>query len=89
MASVIKIGDKWRAQVRRRNHSPQTKTFRTKREAEEWARSLEARIDAGAVPKAAATIRLADLIADYRKPSGRTGDEPALHAAAPGRRPRA
>lgn len=67
MASVIKIGDKWRAQVRRRNHSPQTKTFRTKREAEEWARAIEARIDAGAEPKAAASIKLRDLIAEYRK----------------------
>ena len=38
MASVIKIGDKWRAQVRRRHHKAETKTFRTKREADEWAR---------------------------------------------------
>ena len=78
MASVIKIGDKWRAQVRRRNHSPQTKTFRTKREADEWARSIETRIDAGAEPKAAALVRVGDLIREY-----------LVHAQALGRRPRA
>lgn len=67
MASVIKVGEKWRAQVRRRNHKPQTKTFRTKREADEWARSLETRIDAGAEPKSAALVKVGELIADYRK----------------------
>ena len=77
MASVIKIGDKWRAQVRRRNHSPQTKTFRTKREADEWARSIETRIDAGAEPKAAALVRVGDLIREYlqiREQGGRPVD---------------
>jgi integrase len=67
MASVIKIGDKWRAQVRRKDHKPQTRTFRTKKEAEEWARGLESRIDANAVPKAAALLNLGELIDEYRK----------------------
>lgn len=67
MASVIKVGDKWRAQVRRRNHKPQTQTFRTKREADEWARGVEARIDSGAEPKSAALVKLSELIDEYRK----------------------
>ncbi len=67
MASVIKVGEKWRAQVRRQNHKPQTKTFRTKREADEWARSIEARIDAGAEPKSAALVKVGDLIREYRE----------------------
>lgn len=67
MASVIKIGDKWRAQVRRRNHKPQTKTFRTKREADEWARGLESRIDANAEPKAAALVRVGEIIREYKQ----------------------
>lgn len=67
MASIIKIGDKWRAQVRRRNHSPQTKTFRTQREAKEWATALESRIDAHAEPKAAALLKVGDLIREYRR----------------------
>lgn len=67
MASVIKIGDKWRAQVRRKDHKPQTKTFKTKREADEWARGLESRIDADAEPKAAALLKVGDLIREYRR----------------------
>ena len=67
MASVIKVGDKWRAQVRRRDHKPQTKTFRTKREAEEWGRALESRIDVGAAPKATAHYKVGDLIREYRR----------------------
>jgi len=75
MASVIKIGEKWRAQVRRANHKPQTKTFRTKREADEWARALESRIDANAEPKAAALLKVGDLIREYRRMRSEGGRE--------------
>lgn len=83
MASVIQIGEKWRAQVRRRNHSPQTKTFRTKREAVEWARAIEARIDAGAEPKAAALVKVGELIREYRRLRDEGGREidPCTNAA--------
>lgn len=47
MASIIQIGDKWRAQVRKAGHPAQTKTFTTKRLAEQWARQVEADIEAG------------------------------------------
>lgn len=67
MASVIQIGDKWRAQVRRKDHKPETRTFKTKKEAEKWARALEAGIDAGSGPKLSASTRLGHLIAEYRK----------------------
>jgi len=67
MASIIQIGEKWRAQVRRKNHSPQTRTFRTRREAQEWARQVEGRIDIGAEPKAAALAKVGDLIREYRQ----------------------
>ncbi|MDR6501320.1 hypothetical protein J2785_004493 [Burkholderia ambifaria] len=40
MASILKIGDRWRAQVRRRGQSI-AKTFRTKGAAEAWAREIE------------------------------------------------
>lgn len=75
MASVIQIGEKWRAQVRRRNHKPQTRTFKTKREAVEWARGIEARIDAGAEPKAAALVKVGDLIREYRRLRAEGGRE--------------
>jgi hypothetical protein len=67
MASIIQIGERWRAQVRRRHHKPQTRTFRTKREAEAWARGIESRIDAGAEPKSAAALRVSEMIREYRR----------------------
>jgi integrase len=67
MASILQVGDKWRAQVRRRHHKPQTKTFRTRREAEQWAREIEGRIDKGAEPREAAGIRLHMVIEEYRR----------------------
>lgn len=54
MASIIKIGEKWRAQVRRKGHPVQTKTFSTKALAQAWARSLEGdveKLSAGMLPR--------------------------------------
>lgn len=75
MASVIQIGDRWRAQVRRRNHKPQTRTFATKKAAVEWARAVEAAIDAGNAPKAPAVVRLGYLIREYRRLRAEGGRE--------------
>lgn len=47
MASIIQIGDKWRAQVRRKGHKTITKTHATKKAAEAWARRVEADIESG------------------------------------------
>ena len=47
MASVIQIGGKWRAQVRRSGERAQCKTFLTKAAAEAWARAREVDIDKG------------------------------------------
>jgi len=47
MASIIKVGAKWRAQVRRKGFPARTETFPTKILAEKWARGVEADIDAG------------------------------------------
>lgn len=46
MASILKIGDKWRAQIRRKGHKPITETFPTKVLAQQWARKIESDIDA-------------------------------------------
>ena len=75
MASVIQVGDKWRAQVRRKDHKSETKTFRTKNEAVKWARGVEAGIDAGAGPKLSASTRLSHLIAEYLKIRAEGGRE--------------
>jgi integrase len=45
MASILKIGASWRAQIRRKGHKPITETFSTKASAQQWARKIEAEID--------------------------------------------
>lgn len=47
MGSVIAIGEKWRAQVRRKGAPAQTKTFNKKILAEKWVTRIESEIDAG------------------------------------------
>jgi integrase len=47
MASIIQVGGKWRAQVRRKGFPPKTQTFTTKILAEKWARQQEQEIDHG------------------------------------------
>lgn len=41
MASIIQIGNKWRAQVRRKGAPPHTKTFTEQEQARRWAASIE------------------------------------------------
>jgi integrase len=53
MASIIKVGKRWRAQIRRKGHETQTETFSTKVLAEAWARGIEGDIEslrAGVMP---------------------------------------
>ena len=60
MASILKLAGSWRAQVRRRGHKTQTQTFATKVLAEQWARRIEADMDAGTIrtepPKSTTTM---------------------------------
>jgi hypothetical protein len=46
MASILKIGDTWRAQIRRKGHKSIAETFPTKTLAVKWAREIEAEMDA-------------------------------------------
>lgn len=78
MASILKVSNAWRAQVRRRGHSTLSQTFPTKVLAQQWARHIEGELDAGRAvgkPKPAATM--AQLIDKYEtevgaaKPFGR------------------
>lgn len=66
MASVIKIGQRWRAQVRRVGAKPITKTFASKTEAQAWARQIEAKIDVGEY-QASSAATLAQVIDEYRR----------------------
>lgn len=66
MASILPIGSKWRALIRRKGHKPICETFPTKAAAEQWARKIEAQIDLGKpVQTDGATI--ASLIVTYRR----------------------
>lgn len=68
MASVLKVGDKWRALIRRKGHAPQCKTFRTKAQAEAWAREIEGRIELGVQASAppASALTMAMVLQEYR-----------------------
>jgi integrase len=45
VASILQIGDKWRAQVRRAGAKSIAQTFDSKAEAERWGRKVEAELD--------------------------------------------
>ena len=66
MASIIKIGDKWRALVRRKGHKPKCKTFAVKARAEAWARQVEADLDRGIVSADPGGITLLKVIEAYK-----------------------
>lgn len=67
MASIIKVGDKWRALVRRKGHKAQCKTFAVKAKAEAWARQVEADLDRGIVAAEPGTITTKAVITAYRE----------------------
>jgi integrase len=76
MASILKIGDSWRAQVRRKGHKPITETFPNKALAVKWARQIEADMDARRFKDARglANITLKELITRYEEEIG--GEKP-------------
>lgn len=63
MASILKIGERWRAQIRKQGRSI-AKTFRTKAEAQAWALDAEREIES---PKASGKDSVGELIKAYRK----------------------
>lgn len=76
MASIIQIGERWRAQIRRKGHKPITKTHPTKKAAEAWARRIEADIEAGnsqaTLTDARMTVRqVVEKYRELREGSGR------------------
>lgn len=74
MASIIQIGDKWRAQVRRKGHPTQTKTFSTKALAKHWAKTVEGdteKLNAGVMPKGEAWT-VGKLVERYEEKVGAT-----------------
>lgn len=67
MASIIKVKDKWRVQVRRKGHPAECRTFPTKAQAVAWARQRETDIDRGVPTVQGDGVTVAQLIRAYRK----------------------
>ena len=68
MASIRRRRSKWQAQVRRRGHTPLSRTFHLRADAELWARKTEAELDRGGLPADSRMLRshtLADLLERY------------------------
>lgn len=75
MASIIKIGSRWRAQIRKAGQKSTSKTFATKAEALRWAAEMENST------ATATKLTVAELIQKYReqkdaagKPIGKTSN---------------
>lgn len=83
MASIIKVGEKWRALIRRSGFKPVCKTFPTKQLATKWAREIESGMDVGSHTNTrdAKLHRLADIIDRYERefPLGRSAENVIKH----------
>lgn len=66
MASILQIKGKWRAQIRRTDHKPITKTHATKAAAQAWVRKIEIQLDAGGAVEVDA-VTVGELIDAYIK----------------------
>lgn len=64
MPSIIKVGEKWRALVRRKGYPSYCKTFRVKAQAEAWARQIETDIDRKLPPSPSAVLGRQLLVRD-------------------------
>ena len=92
MATIVKRGPRWRAQVRRTDHSTLSKTFAVRADAAAWARDVEAKIDKGQAVNPGRRITFAEVATAYRnqllasKGLGRSKAQAlAVGAAAPDR----
>ncbi len=66
MASVTQVNGKWRALIRRKGHKSQCKTFRTKAQADIWARQREEEIAKGS-GSAYGDLTLGEVLKAYRR----------------------
>ena len=69
MASIRQQGNTWQTRLRRKGYPDITKSFNTRKDAERWARSVEASLDRGTYidPTEAEKVTLGDLIGRYIK----------------------
>lgn len=67
MATIVKRGPRWRAQVRRIGQPSLSKSFASRADAAAWARDVEHRIDRGQVIDAGRKTTFAELLKAYRE----------------------
>lgn len=72
MASILQVGSRWRAQVRKRGQSI-AKTFKTKGAAEAWAREKEVEIDKGLKAVDSSAVTVGELVTTYRETRAESG----------------
>jgi integrase len=73
MASILPVGGKWRALIRRKGHKTQCRTFGSKAAAEAWARGVETDLDRGVDRTGVVhTLTVGEIITAYRKLRDRT-----------------
>ncbi|AYH43346.1 integrase [Azoarcus sp. DN11] len=87
MASVRQRGEHWQARITRHGFPPEAKTFRTRQEAEAWARSVEVEVDKGVYQSrtAAEQTSLGDILQRYAEevtPSKKGAKEETIRLAA-------
>ena len=69
MATIIKRGEKYLVQIRRKGMPTTCRSFHAKVDAEQWARHMEIKADRGDLPtpvKVLAGYRVRDIIERYR-----------------------
>src|SRR5262249_56433991 len=69
MASIRRRGEKWQVQIRRQGYEALSRSFRVRKDAEIWARQIEAQADRGDLPAHPAALRsitLGKLVERYR-----------------------
>jgi len=69
MASIRKRREKWQVQIRRKGSGAVSRTFRVLKDAQAWARHMEARADRGELPAHPEVLRgvtLHQLVERYR-----------------------
>jgi integrase len=67
VASILQIGDRWRALIRRKGHKAQCKTFDTKAQALAWARAREGELDEGHATAEPGKLLVREVIRAYRE----------------------
>jgi integrase len=67
VASILQVGDRWRALIRRKGHKAQCKTFDTKAQALAWARAREGEIDTGHTVAQPGKLLVREVIRAYRE----------------------